>query len=143
MKDVVLPLRVGYLALLDNIVVEGREIQAFDLQADSGVEPPYIVIEGIFQISNNTKDSFGGEVTVDILVYNEFKGDFGGRETTDKITDEILTRVIPVPGRSGVAASGFNVYMAKLVGSNDEMNYANTGRKYRKRITIEHLVEQL
>lgn len=140
MKDVVLPIRTGYYGLLNNMVVDGQTIQVFDMVAPKNVNPPYVVIENIMYINENTKDSFGGEVTVDLLVYDREDGDFGGREQSDKIANEIYRRVIPTPGKSGVSAAGFDVIMARNLGANDEMDYQATGRKYRKRISIEHTV---
>lgn len=135
-----LPLRTGYYSLLNNITVDGKQIPAFDMVAPKNVNPPYVIIENIMYINENTKDSFGGEVTVDLLVHSRYDGDFGGREESDKIANAIYGLVIPSPGKSGVSAAGFDVIMAKNLGAQDEMDYAATGRKYRKRITIEHTV---
>lgn len=143
MKDLVLPLRTGYYNLLNNMVVGGKIIPVFDMQAPYPAQTPYVIIEGIVPISDNTKDSFNSEVTVDLLVYTTYQGDFGGSRESDLITNEILQRVIPTPGRSGVSAAGFNVYMAKQIGSNSEMSESNTKNTYRRRLTIEHLVEQI
>jgi len=142
-KDITLPLRIGYGALLNNLTVEGNAIEVFDMMAPKGANPPYVVIAGIGSFANNTKSSFGDEVVVDLLIYSRYDGDFGGREETDLIANEMLQRIIPSPGKSGVSASGFNVYMAKKTDSQDETDYTSTGRKYRKRVTIEHLVEEL
>lgn len=111
--------------------------------ANYEAEAPYIIIDSILPTSNNTKDGFFYEVTVDLLIYQTYKGDFGGRELTDRIVDAIQQLVIPSPGKSGVTADGFNVYMAKQAGSNDEFDYSDLNRIYRKRLTIEHLVQQL
>lgn len=143
MKDIELPLRTGYFNLLNGIVVDGKSIPVFDMQAPFPEQTPYIIIEGILPISGNTKDSFGYEVTVDLLIYTSFQGDFGGRKSGDLIANAVLGLVIPTPGKSGVSAAGFNVYMAKHVGSNPEMSSSDTKRTYRKRLTIEHLAEQL
>lgn len=143
MKDITLPLRTGYVALLNNITVAGKIIKTYDLMAPKEADSPYVVISEMLSISQNTKDSFMSEVTVDLLIYARSDGDFGGRKTTDLIADALLQLIIPIPGRSGVSASGFNVYMAKQIGSQDEMDYTSTGRKYRKRLTIEHLVQEL
>lgn len=140
MKDVVLPIRRGYFSLLNNMVVDGKPIPAFDMIAPKTAKPPYVVIENIMYINENTKDTFGGEVTVDLLVYDRSDGDFGGRQESDRIANEIYTRVIPSPGKSGVTAAGFDVIMARNLGAQDEMDYQATGRKYRKRISIEHTV---
>lgn len=142
MKDVTLPLRTGYYALLNNMVVEGKTIPVFDMMAPHPAQTPYIIIEGIVPISDNTKDSFISEVTVDLLVYTSFKGDFGGSKLADQIVNAILQKVISSPGKSGVSAAGFNVFMAKQRGTNGEMIGEDTKRTFRKRLTIEHLVEE-
>lgn len=131
------------MELLDGIVVDGKAIPAFDLRPPYPDKTPYIIIGAITPISNNTKDKFLSEVTVDLLVYTSHKGDFGGRKIADQIENEILQVVIPSPGRSGVSAEGFNVYMAKQLSSNDELSVSDIKNTYLKRITIEHLVEQL
>lgn len=140
MKDVTLPLRTGYFNLLNNMVVDGRQIPVFDMHAPAQASAPYVIIGEIFSKSNNTKDTFGSEVVIDLLAYSEYKGDFGGRQATDLIADKILNLVIPAPGKSGVSATGFGVTMAKHVGSSDENDYGATGNKYRKRVTIEHTI---
>lgn len=140
MKDVGLPIRRGYFSLLNNMTVNGKQIPVFDMVAPAGVNPPYVIIDQIMYINENTKDSFGGEVTVDLLVQSRYDGDFGGREESDLIANEIYQRVIPSPGKSAVTATGFDVIMARNLGANDEFDYQDTGRKYRKRISIEHTV---
>lgn len=143
MKDPELPIRAGYVQLLNGIVVDGKTISVYDMQAPKTAVSPYIILGEMVSFANNTKDGFGGEVQVNILVLSEFKGDFGGREVTDKIVNRILELSIPTPGKPGITATGFNVYNAVKVGTNDEFDYPETGRKYRKRVTIEHLVEEI
>lgn len=143
MKDIKLPLRIGYIDLLDGINVNGKVIPMFDLEAPYPENAPYIIIDGIIPIQNNTRDDFSGEVTVELLIYTVYKGDFGGREEADLIANAVLGLLIPTPGKSGVSASGFNVFRAKLLTSNDEMSYTDTRRTYRRRLTIEHFVQQL
>lgn len=122
------------------MVVDGKQIPVFDMVAPVNVKPPYVIIDSIMYINENTKDSFGGEVTVDLLVHARYDGDFGGRQETDRIANEIYKKVIPSPGKPGVLAAGFDVTMARNLGANDDFDYAASGRKYRKRITIEHTV---
>ncbi len=143
MRDVGLEIRTGYFNLLDGIVVDGKTIHAYDAQAPATATAPYIIIGEIISIADNTKDGFGGEVQVHIRALSEFKGDFGGREVTDKIANKILELAIPTPGRAGITATGLNVYGAKLLNSSDEFDYPTTGRKYGKRVTIEHLVQEI
>lgn len=142
MKDVVLPLRIGYVGVLQNMVVGENTLGVYDMIAPSDAQEPYIIIQGISPISNNTKTDFGYDVTVDLLVYSRTDGDFGGREETDLITNKILELLIPTPGKSAVQAAGFNVISAKLVAIEPEFDIENTGRKYRNRITIEHIAWQ-
>lgn len=140
MKDVGLPIRRGYFSLLNNMTVDGKQIPVFDMIAPADVSPPYVIIDQIMYINENTKDSFGGEVTVDFLVQSRYDGDFGGREESDLIANKLYQLAIPSPGRAAVTATGFDVIMAKNLGANDEFDYQDTGRKYRKRISIEHTV---
>jgi len=142
-EEVELPIRTGYFNLLNNIVVGEKMIPVYDMVAPIPAQTPYIIIDGILPISDNTKDSFMYELTVDLLIYTSYKGDFGGRKAADLITREILKKVIPTPGKSGVNAAGFNVYMAKFVASNNEFTNGDTQRTYRKRITFEHKADQI
>jgi len=142
-EEVELPIRIGYYNLLNDLEVGEGLIPVFDMQAPYPESVPYIIIDGIVPVAFNTKDTFGYELTVELLIYTTFKGDFGGRKDSDLIAKEILKKVIPSPGKSGVVAAGFSVYMAKLVTSNNETSYIDTKRIYRKRMTFEHLVEQL
>lgn len=143
MEDVVLPLRIGYMSLLSGIIFEGKTVSVYDLIADAKAETPYIIIEKMVFQPDNTKDSFMWEGSVDLLIYTTYQGDFGGREEADKILGIIQKRIIPKPGKSGVSAQGFKVYMAKRGGSNDEFDYSTTKKTYRKRLSIEHLIQQL
>lgn len=143
MKDVELPIRAGYYQLLNGITVDGNTIPVYDMQAPNGAKAPYIIISEMVSFANNTKSGFGDQVQVNLLALSEFKGDFGGREVTDRIVNKILELSIPQPGKAGITATGLNVYSAVKVGSNYEFDYPTSGRKYRKRITIEHLVEQI
>ena len=79
MKDVELPIRTGYYSLLNNMTVDGKQIPVFDMVAPKSATPPYVIVDSIMYVNENTKDSFGGEVTVDFLVKSRFDGDFGGR----------------------------------------------------------------
>lgn len=143
MRDVTLPLRTAYYNLLNDMLVDGRKIKVYDLQAPKTAETPYIIIGEMFSVSRNTKDTFGTEVTVDLLIHNNFDGDFGGRRQTDIIADGVLQLVIPTPGHSGVHSDYINIFQARHLGSIDELDNADTGRKYTKRITIEHLIEEI
>jgi hypothetical protein len=142
-RDIKRPLRIGYISALNGLTVSGKAIKTYDKIAPHGVSAPYIIIDSIVPISNNTKDGFFADVTVDLLIYSTNQGDFGGSEDTDLIVDAVLGIVIPQPGKSGVSAAGFNVYMAKQVGSNDEFEVTNSKRVYYTRLTIEHSVQQL
>ena len=143
MEEVELPIRTGYFSLLNGIVVGGKTIPVFDMAAPIPAQTPYIIIDGILPISENTKDSFLYELTVDLLIYTSYKGDFGSRKQGDLIAREILKRVVPQPGKSGVSAQGFNVYMAKFLASNNEFTNGDTQRTYRKRLTFEHKAHQI
>lgn len=140
MEEILLLLREGYFALLNNMVVAGKQIPVYDFQAPGTKEPPYVLIGGMTWVSENTKDSFGGRVFVSLEVYAEAKGDFGGRKPSDLIAAEILKRVIPSPGRSGVQRTGIDVIMAKLAESDDSYAWRPVGRTYQRSLTIEHIV---
>lgn len=143
MEEVELPIRTGYFNLLNGIMVGGKAIPVFDMTAPIPVQTPYIIIDGILPITENTKDTFLYELTVDLLIYTSYKGDFGGRKAGDLIAREILKKVVPTPGKSGVLAAGFNVYMGKFLASNNEFTNGDTQRTYRKRITFEHKAQQI
>lgn len=147
MKDVVKPLRTGYYELLTGITdpdnklyFDDKPVGVFDSRAPFPAKTPYVILSDISTISDNTKSSFGNEVTVNLLVYTTFEGDFGGREDAEDICNQILEMVIPRPGWSGVQLEDFTVSMAKLIGMDDEDSYSDTKYTYRKRITIQHAV---
>lgn len=140
MEEILLLLREGYYALLNNMVVEGKQIPVYDMQAPANTKPPYVVIGNMSWISENTKDSFGGRVLVNLKVHGEYLGDFGGRKPTDLIAAKILKLVIPSPGKSGVQRTGIDVIMARLDESDDSHNWYVTGREYSRSLTIEHIV---
>jgi len=149
MKDVVRPLRTGYYELLTGITnpdyklyFNDKPVEVYDTRATYPAETPYVILSDISTISDNTKSTFGNEVTVNLLVYTTFEGDFGGREDAEEISDQILEMVIPSPGRSGVQIENFNVSMAKLIGMDDEESISDTKYTYRKRIVIQHAVWQ-
>lgn len=149
MKDVVKPLRTGYFELLTGITDPNNKLYfndklvgVYDSRAPYPAKTPYVILSDISVISENTKTSFGNEVTVNLLVYTTFEGDFGGREDAEDICNQILEMVIPRPGWSGVQLEDFNVSSAVLIGMDDEDSYSDTKYTYRKRITIQHLVWQ-
>lgn len=149
MKDVVKPLRTGYFELLTGITdpnnklyFNDKPVGVFDSRAPHPAKTPYVILSDISTISENTKTSFGNEVTVNLLVYTTFEGDFGGREDAEDICNQILEMIIPRPGWSGVQLEDFNVSSAVLIGMDDEDSYSDTKYTYRKRITIQHLVWQ-
>jgi len=149
MKDVVKPLRTGYFELLTGITdptnklyFNDKPVGVYDSRAPYPAKTPYVILSDISTITENTKSSFGNEVTVNLLVYTTFEGDFGGREDAEDICDQVLEMIIPIPGRSGVQLEDFTVSNAVLVGMDDEDSYSDTKYTYRKRITIQHLVWQ-
>jgi hypothetical protein len=143
MKIVGKPLSEGYHELLNNMLVDGRQISFYYLQAPYPTEEPYILITGIHADNTNDDDSFYGDVTVDLNVYTCFLGDFGTMDEADAIANEMMARLIPSPAISGVTAEGFNIFGAKMIGSTDLVRNLDSKVTYEKRITIEHLIEQL
>ena len=150
MKDVVKPLRTGYFKLLTGITdpnnklyFNDKPVEVFDSIAPHPKKTPYVILSDFSTISDNTKTSFGNEVTVNLLVYTTFEGDFGGREDAEDICNQILEMVIPTPSISGVQIlPEFNVSSAVLQNMDDEYSYGDTKYTYRKRITIQHMVWQ-
>lgn len=143
MKNVSRPLVTGYRNLLNNMVVDGKQIPFFYLRAKIGAKAPYVILTGITTFAKNTRDDFDGEATVDLSIYTEFNGDFGSMNPADDIADELLERVIPAPGTTNVQAEGFTVAGAKLVGSRDHESRTAAKVTLEKKITIEHLIYQL
>lgn len=143
MKDVALPLRTGYVQALSGLTVAGRPVPVYDYMAPYPEAVPYIIISEILGVGDGTKSSFGQEVTIDLLVYTSYFGDFGGRKGAEQIIEQVLGRIMPAPGQCGVSAAGFNVVTAKLLGSADELTRHDTKNTYAKRVTIEHKVFQL
>lgn len=143
MKDIGFPIRAGYVALLDGLTVAGKEVKVFDMIAPFPEKTPYIIIDSIMQVADNTRDTFMSEVTVDFKIYTSYNGDFGGRKLADQISNAVLELAIPTPGKAAVTADGFNVYRAKLLPTQDEFSSSDVKRTYLKRLVIEHLTEEL
>jgi hypothetical protein len=140
MEEILLLLREGYNTTLTGMVVAGKSVKVYDMWADSDAVTPYVIIKNMSWVSENTKDSFGGRVFVNLMVHGESKGDFGGRKPTDLVAAEVLKRVIPTPGKSGVQRTGIDVIMARLDDSDDSHNWQTTGRTYSRSLMIEHIV---
>jgi hypothetical protein len=143
MKNVSRPLISGYYNLLNGMVVEGKTVPFFHLKAPYPFQPPYILLTTLFSANNNTYDSFDCETTVDLMVYTEFEGDYGSMDLADAIAEEILKRVIPMPGTTNVQADGFTVAGARLRGMRDFNDVNNEKSTFSKRLTFEHLIYQL
>lgn len=142
MKDVELALRTAYFQLLNNISADGKTVPFYDRKAPAGAIEPYIIWFGCAQVANNTKSEFGNDVTVDLLVYQSYKGDFGGTKEADQIANAVTQALMPSPGTSGINPASIQVVVTKLVGLNSEFIKHDTKDTYRKRITIEHLISQ-
>jgi hypothetical protein len=132
----------GYSDLLHNMEVNGKTIEFFELRAPFPSEEPYIILTSHTTFNENTKDSFNGESIVDLEVVTSFKGDYGNMDLADAITQEVLERVAPAPGKSGVSAEGFTVISAKVTSlSAFDRKYPDS-TKYGNKITFQHFIFQ-
>ncbi|WP_342088015.1 hypothetical protein [Dyadobacter sp. OTU695] len=143
MKDIIGPLTIGYCSLLDGMVVNGKTIRFYELTADYDTLEPYILLTSIGTSNTNTRDSFDGKVIVHLTVFTAFDGDFGDGLLADAIGNEILERVIPLPGTTNIQAEGFNIMGAKLADNRPYKTDLPDRRIYEKVLVIEHLTEQL
>lgn len=144
MKDITKPLTIGYFNLLDGMEIEGVTVPFFDLMAGWPEGAPYILLTGIISDNRNTADSFDSVTTVDLLICTWFAGDFGSMNLADAISQEILNRVVPRPGHTNVEAEGFNIMGARLVFSRGlPPDHRQDKTVFEKRLTFEHLTEQL
>ncbi|MCF2517127.1 hypothetical protein [Dyadobacter sp. CY351] len=143
MKDPTKPLMIGYNTLLSGITVSGREVGYYRLQAPYPAKNPMIVLTGFLALNDNTRNTFKCDATVDLMIITSFEGDFGNGELADDIANEVLQRVIPEPGKSGVSAAGFTVASATCRGIKDYQYNRDDRTVYEKRITIEHLIYQI
>jgi hypothetical protein len=142
-KDISEPLRKAYFDLLNNISVDGVNVPVYDFKAPYPAKVPYIIIGEVGQMASNTKQTFGNEVLIDLLVYTAYEGDFGGRIQAERISNKVLELSIPTPSKTGLTQpSGLNITRATLGGNNDEFFQNDTKSTYRKRITIEHTIWQ-
>ena len=140
MKDPGLEIRTAYWNLLDGLTVGAITVPAFDYMATFPEAVPYIILGETLNIAQNTKDTFGTECTVDILIYTAYNGDFGGRKLADQIANAVLAVAIPTPGMPGITTTSFNVTSAKLLGVSDELTRGDGKNTFLKRITIEHII---
>lgn len=143
MKDIGEMLRRAYYGLLNNMTVDGITVPVYDYKAPYPAQVPYIIIGEVGAMASNTKQSFGNEVMIDLLIYTAYEGDFGGRIQAERICNAVLTKSIPSPAKTGLPSqTGFNITRATLGGSNDEFFQNDTKTTYRKRVTIEHTIWQ-
>lgn len=142
MKDIEEVIRTAYFNLLNNISVSGKSIPFFDRKAPYGTQEPYVIWFGMAQVADNTKSSFGNEVSIDLLVYQSESGDWGGSKQVDQISNAITQKLTEYPGHNGISPVGIHVITTVIRNISGEFIKTNTKDTYRKRITIEHLIDQ-
>lgn len=143
MRDIERAIRTAYYTLLNGIDVDGKEIPFFDKHAPSRFKPPYIIWSGLVQGDWNNKDHFGGDVSVDLYVYQEELTDWGSSIQADEITNKVVHALTNSPGHNAINPAGLNVITTKVRAIAGEFIHGETKITYRKRITVEHLVEIL
>lgn len=142
MEDVELALRTAYFNLLNGIVVGGKSIPFYDGKAPYEAAEPYIIWSSCAQVDDNTKSEFGTVVTIDLMVYQSYFGDFGGMEEADAIAGAVTKAVMPSPGVHGPTPIGLQIVTTKLLGIHREFTRLNTKDTYYKRVTIRHMISQ-
>ena len=143
MRDIERAFRTAYFSLLNNLNVDGKMIPFYDKHAPHGASPPYIIWSGMIQGDWNNKDHFGGDVSVDLYVYQEELTNWGSSIQADEITNKVVHALTNSPGHNAINPAGLNVITTRIRTIAGEFIHGETKITYRKRITVEHLVEIL
>lgn len=93
-KDPQKELRKHYIDFLSGIEVNGKEIPVINL-AKVGQNLPYILVFGGTSSGSDTKNSYNDEVTINVQIHTDFKGNYGGEQFADEITEAVLERRYP------------------------------------------------
>ena len=93
MKDVNKAVRTAYYNALNNTITSnGNPVPFFD-QTPSGQAYPYIYVAGNTCTEDGTKDYYGFNYTITIVVSNKETANAGGQLTIDDICDALLHRI--------------------------------------------------
>lgn len=124
-------LRAMYVTELDGI------IDVYDGKAPTDVEPPYAVISSVGKTRFAARCVMW-DCTVNLDLYFE-TDEFGGFQSLDELTDDILSAVTvrPLP-----AITGFGHVSAKLLSDDQNVIDNDTKKQYRKALRIQHIVQQ-
>lgn len=137
MKDASYALRVGYFALLDNVL----SVPVYDAKADDAASGNYVVLSEQTDATDSSKDSFEYQHTITVDVVTRFKGNAATSKTADDIANAISQAVQPTPGTCGVTVTGFNI-LTTTRSSKDLKAQFGTEYIIRKLLTFSHLLTE-
>lgn len=136
-------IRKHYIDLLTGIQVRGKEIPVINL-AKVGQQLPYILVFGGSSESADTKGSYNDQVTVNVQVHTDYKGNYGGESWADEITEAILERRYPdeTPGIYGSTENFKIVTCTRNINETARIE-TSTSVHILRQITFNHFVKQI
>ena len=142
MKDCSNSVRTIYInALNGNLSYNGKDVPVYGQNPFRTLPQNYVIISSITEQANNTNDSFGNIVSVDIDIFSE-QYRVNDLSVVDNIAGQILNLLIPDTHIDGFSDSDFIVYPMSRTNSLYLPLYNGDNYVARKIITINNLVNQ-
>lgn len=115
MVDPDLAIRTAYYnAITGNIPIGNDSPEytvPFYVQVPSDTTYPYIYNSDFTKTRNRTKDCFGWDVTVTLVIVSFFQGNSGGQATNDKIATQVEELIVgPNPANQNLLNFGTQFY---------------------------------
>ncbi len=142
MKDCSNSVRTIYVnALNGNLSYNSKDVPVYGQDPFRTLPKNYVIISSITEQANNTNDSFGNIVSVDIDIFSE-QYRVNDLSVVDNIASQILNILIPDTKIDGFSDADFIVYPMSRTNSLYLPLYNGDNYVARKIITINNLVNQ-
>lgn len=145
MKDASYPLRVGYMTALGGLSFKGQEIVSHDeIKPYDDDSSMYIVVSGQTFDETSLKCGFETEHIISLNIVCKYALGSGTKKDSEDISNEVLSRVYPSTGVTGVSISeGFNIWKTRLVGSRTLVEETSDERIITKILTFQHSISEV
>jgi len=140
-------LREAYITQLSGNVLDsgGQPVPVFDL-VPTNIRFPYIRVSQVSAVDDSCMDAFGTNTLMDINVFTQFDGDFGGTEVGERLATQITQRIIVGDQPEVLDLSpDFKCVLSILNNSPRTIpeHPKNGRRRYNTVVSIRHLIEEL